>query len=212
MSIFFHEELYRGREVLERVKTVGVTICGAGALGANIAENLARTGFGQLTVIDHDRVEERNLSTQPYQRADIGAYKATLLANSLYRAVGAPVQARRKKLDENNVAQFLKDSFLVIDMFDNSRSRRIVAEQCVRTNTPCLHAGLSSAYAEVIWNAVYRVPSATHDDLCDYPLARNLVLLTVAVTCEAILHFMVSGEQRNYSITLKDLSIQPLTL
>jgi molybdopterin/thiamine biosynthesis adenylyltransferase len=43
-----------------------VTVCGAGALGANITENLARSGAGSLVVIDRDRIEERNLSTQPY--------------------------------------------------------------------------------------------------------------------------------------------------
>jgi tRNA A37 threonylcarbamoyladenosine dehydratase len=59
-------------------------VCGAGALGANIAESLARSGFCQLRVID--RIQDRNLSTQPYYRSDIGAFKAKILANNLYRA------------------------------------------------------------------------------------------------------------------------------
>jgi hypothetical protein len=59
---------------------------------------------------------------------------------------------------------------------------------------------------------VYRVPSEVNDDVCDYPLARNLVLLTVAVTCETIIHFLVSEEQLNYTLTLKDLQIQPYSL
>jgi tRNA A37 threonylcarbamoyladenosine dehydratase len=46
------------------IKNLPVTVCGAGALGAN-TESLARSGFGQLTVVDRDRIEERNLSTQP---------------------------------------------------------------------------------------------------------------------------------------------------
>jgi tRNA A37 threonylcarbamoyladenosine dehydratase len=33
-------------------------------IGAN-TESLARSGFGKLTVVDRDRIEERNLSTQP---------------------------------------------------------------------------------------------------------------------------------------------------
>jgi len=39
-------------------------------LGAN-TESLARSGFGQLTVVDRDRIEERN------------AFKAKILANNL---------------------------------------------------------------------------------------------------------------------------------
>jgi tRNA A37 threonylcarbamoyladenosine dehydratase len=38
-----------------------VTFCGAGAIGANMAENLARTGFTSLTIIDRVRIEQRNL-------------------------------------------------------------------------------------------------------------------------------------------------------
>jgi molybdopterin/thiamine biosynthesis adenylyltransferase len=55
-------------------------------LGANIAERLARSGFWQLRVIDRDRIEERNLSTQPYYRSDIDAFIAKIIANNLYRA------------------------------------------------------------------------------------------------------------------------------
>lgn len=58
----------------------------------------------------------------------------------------------------------------------------------------------------MIWNSVYRVPSEVNDDRCDYPLGRNLVMLTVAVSCEAIVAFVTSQEQRNFTIT-KDLAV-----
>src|SRR5919107_624332 len=88
MSIFYHEQLQRSAEVMRRLRAQPVTVCGAGALGANVAESLARTGFARLRVIDRDRVEERNLSTQPYYRSDVGALKAKLLAHTIYRALG----------------------------------------------------------------------------------------------------------------------------
>jgi molybdopterin-synthase adenylyltransferase len=77
---------------------------------------------------------------------------------------------------------------------------------------PCLHAGLSADYAEIIWNQVYRVPTHVNDDICDYPLARNLVMLTVAVACEAIVSFIATGDRHNFTITLKDLTIRSLRL
>lgn len=97
MSIFFHEHLYRTDAVMAKLKEFPVTICGAGALGANLVENLARAGFGKLKVIDRDRIEERNLSTQPYYRSDVGAFKAKILANNLYRAIGTKVEAETKE-------------------------------------------------------------------------------------------------------------------
>lgn len=130
----------------------------------------------------------------------------------MYRAIGIKVEAETKELTAANAAPLFKDSRLSVDVFDNSTSRQVVKDYADRTGTPCLHAGLSADYAEVIWNEVYRVPSDVNDDVCDYPLARNLVMLTVAVVCEAIVSFVATGEQRYFTITLKDLSIQSLNL
>jgi molybdopterin-synthase adenylyltransferase len=210
MSIFFHEQLYRSRQSMAKLRDHPVTICGAGALGANITETLARSGFGKLKVIDCDRIEERNLSTQPYYRSDIGAFKAKILANNLYRAIGVQIEVETKRLFATNTKQLLDQSSLVIDAFDNSGSRQAVKDHCDRTGQPCLHAGLASDYAEVIWNDLYRVPSDVNDDVCDYPLARNLVLLTVAIACESAVGLILSGNQRSFTITLKDLSIQAI--
>lgn len=212
MSIFFHEQLYRSNAVMAKLKDYPVTICGAGALGANIAENLARSGFDKLTVIDRDRIEERNLSTQPYYRSDVGAFKAKILANNLYRAINTKVDAKTKELTSANTTQLLKDSQLIVDVFDNSVARQAVKDYAEQFSIPCVHAGLAADYAEVIWNDVYRVPSDVNDDVCDYPLARNLVMLTVAVTCEAIVSFIATTEQHNFTITLKDLTVQSLFL
>ena len=205
---FYHESLHRSDDVMSRLRSVAVTVCGAGALGANITESLARQGFGNLTVIDRDRIEERNLSTQPFYRSDIGAHKAKILANALYRALGVVLNAHATDLTTANVDKLLLNSDLVIDTFDNSGSRLAVAESCAASGTPCLHAGLARDYAEVIWNEVYRVPSAGQDDICDYPLARNLVMLTVSVACEVAVGFIATGAKRSYTITLGDFSIR----
>jgi molybdopterin-synthase adenylyltransferase len=212
MGVFFHEQLYRTHAVMAKLKDYSVTICGAGALGANIGENLARSGFDKLTVIDRDRIEERNLSTQPYYRTDVGAFKAKILANNLYRAIGTKVDAKTKELTSANANQLLQNSQLIVDVFDNSVARQAVKDYADKFNIPCVHAGLAADYAEVIWNDVYRVPSEVNDDVCDYPLARNLVILTVAVACEASVSFIATAEQRNFTITLKDLTVQSLFL
>jgi len=208
--IFDHEKHYRTAEVVERLHTFPVTICGAGALGANIAENLARSGFTLLTLIDNDRIEERNLSTQPYEHRDIGAFKTRMMAHRLYRAVGAQVDARMQRLTEANCHQLLGDGRMVVDAFDNSISRRVVRDWCTEAKKPCLHVGLAAGYAEIIWNDRYRVPSAAHDDVCDYPLARNLVILAVAVACEVIVTFAATSMQQSYTVTLEDFAVRPL--
>jgi molybdopterin-synthase adenylyltransferase len=128
-----------------------------GALGANIVENLARSGFAKIKVIDRDRIEERNLSTQPYYKSDIGAYKVKILSNSIYRALGTMIEPSQEELTLDNAAKLLQDSQLVIDTFDNSVSRKAVADYCSKTATACLHAGLAGDYSEVIWNDIYTI-------------------------------------------------------
>jgi len=208
MSMFFHEELHRTTAVMQRLKDFPIAICGAGALGGNLTENLARTGLTQIKVIDGDRIEERNLSTQPYYQSDVGAYKVKILTNTLYRALGISLQSINQRLTDDTVHKFLKDSSLVIDTFDNSPSRQSVKDYCTTHQIPCLHIGLASDYGEIIWNDHYRVPSPVNDDVCDYPLARNLVLLTVAVASEAILRFITEQKQDSYTITFADFSIK----
>ena len=207
---FFHEERHRTGEVMRRLRECPVTICGAGALGANVTESLARQGFARLSVIDRDRVEERNLSTQPYYRTDVGAFKAKILANGLYRALGTTVTARAEELTPTNAAKLLAGAGLVVDTFDNSLARQAVKDACTRLALPCLHVGLASGYAEVLWDESYRVPSAVNDDVCDYPLARNLVTLDRLrrLRGHRRLHRRMVT-RRHLTLTLDDFAIRP---
>lgn len=182
----------------------------AGALGSQLADNLARQGFQHLRVIDRDRVEEHNVSTQLYGEADVGAWKVEVLRQRLFRATGIEIDSVRKDLNERTAQSLLQEAGLVIDTFDNSLSRRLVQEHCRAVRLPCLHVGLYADYGEIIWNENYRVPQDVTGDVCDYPLARNLVLLVVAVASEVILRFILDGSRRNWSTTLRDFAVRPL--
>src|ERR1700738_5050096 len=124
-SKFHHELLYRGGDSLTRLAGAQLTGCGAGALGSHLADNLGRQGFGTLRVIDRDRVEEHNVSTQLYGESDVGAWKVEVLRNRLFRAAGVEIEAVTKELTERTGRGLLKESGLVVDTFDNSASRRL---------------------------------------------------------------------------------------
>jgi molybdopterin/thiamine biosynthesis adenylyltransferase len=207
---FHHEQLYRGAGALARLAAARVTLCGAGALGSHLADNLVRQGFGLLKVIDRDRVEEQNVSTQLYGDSDVGAWKGDVLRNRLFRAVGVEVEAVNKELTDRNARSLLKDGGIVVDTFDNAASRGLVQETCRAFGLPCLHAGLSADYGEVIWDEHYVVPGDVAGDVCDYPLARNLVLLVVAVASETLVRFVLAGSRQDWSATLRDFRIHPL--
>jgi hypothetical protein len=124
--------------------------------------------------------------------------------------VEVEVDAVAKELSQRNVRSLLKGADVVIDTFDNSDSRRLVQEHCRGAETECLHVGLYADYCEAIWDEQYRVPEDVAGDVCEYPLARNLVLLAVAIASETLLGFVTQGERRSRSATLRDLAVREL--
>jgi len=203
-----HERLYRGSDALEKLARARVVLCGAGALGSHLADTLVRQGVRHLRVIDRDRVEAHNVSTQLYDEGDIGGFKADVLRVRLFRAMGVEIEAVAKELGERNVATLLRGADLVVDAFDNAAGRGLVTAHCRATGLPCLHLGMNADYGEVRWNETYRVPAdVLAPDVCAYPLARNLILIVVALGSEAALRFLVAGVREGYSFTLRDLAI-----
>jgi molybdopterin/thiamine biosynthesis adenylyltransferase len=207
-NVYLHEAIYRGPEAIERLGQFQITLCGAGALGSLLADNLARQGVRQMTVIDFDRIEGHNAGTQLYGQSDVGAKKVDVLKAQLFRSVGIELTVHDRRLDERNVKKFLRKTDLVVDTFDNSASRRIVTDFCREQQIECLHLGMNADYGEVRWNDAYQVPQdVVEGDVCDYPLARNLILLLVAAGCETILRYVLDSKKEYYSVTLRDLKI-----
>lgn len=210
-SPFFHEERHASlAPFIDRP----ITVCGAGALGGNLADTLARMGFARLTVIDRDRVETRNLSTQPYSRAEVGAPKARALATGLYRAVQAKVEPIVAELTAGNATRLLDRSALVADTFDNSAAREAVSVAARARDMPCLHVGVGAdgLYGSGIWEPGYQVPRDAPDDPCDYPLTRPLALVLAALAARAITTFFADGQRRDFEVTWSDLGVHQYPL
>ncbi|MCA9670214.1 MAG: ThiF family adenylyltransferase [Myxococcales bacterium] len=204
-----HELIFRGEDVMQRLAETHIVVCGAGAVGSNLVETLARQGAATITVIDKDRVEEHNISTQVWLEEDVGAKKVDALKNRVYDATGSEIEGVGRTLEQANVKKLLADADLVVDGFDNHASRALVSEHCRAAALPCLHVGLAADYAEVLWNEGYTVPRDPPDgpDVCDYPMARNLITLAVSLAAEVIVRFVADGSREAYTLTLGDLRV-----
>lgn len=205
-SPFFHEERHAS---LTPIADKHITICGAGALGGNLTETLARTGFTRIKLIDKDRVEMRNLSTQPYSRAEVGAQKARALANMLYRAVQAKIEPIVGELSTTNAQTLLQKSDLVVDAFDNRAGRAAISEAALALAIPCLHIGFSAdgLYGSGLWEPHYQVPQEVPGDPCDYPLTRPFALMLTSLAVRTVTDFFRTGQVRNFELTWNDLKI-----
>jgi len=214
MNFLHHEQIYRGEETLKKIKVFPLGICGAGAIGSNLVENLVRQGFRNITVVDGDRIEERNINTQIWTLKDIGALKAQTLGYRTFEIAKTVIKPVSKMLNQEKQFKkfFTERVFLMIDAFDNSKSRQLVKDFCEKAKIACLHIGFSGDYGEIIWGENYRVPNDKGEDDCDYSLARNLILLLTAVASEVIIQYVVDRIKENYTITLRDFCIERYVL
>ena len=74
-----------GRDAQQVIGSLRVAVVGAGSVGSQIVESLARTGFGDLVVMDYDAVEDHNLDrilNATTDHADTGQLKARVAAEA----------------------------------------------------------------------------------------------------------------------------------
>jgi len=98
-----------------RLAAVKATVIGVGAIGRQVALQLAAIGVPWLQLIDHDIVEEVNLAPQGYLEADLGRPKVEATA-ALCRRINSGVedhveQARfRRSMEIGNAVFMCVDS------------------------------------------------------------------------------------------------------
>lgn len=69
----------------ERLESLAISVIGVGAIGRQVALQLASLGARQLTLVDFDEVEEVNITTQGYLWEDLGKSKVLATAQAISR-------------------------------------------------------------------------------------------------------------------------------
>jgi sulfur carrier protein ThiS adenylyltransferase len=62
---------------------VDVSVIGVGAIGRQVALQLAALGAAKLQLVDFDKIEPTNVTTQGYLQADLGQAKVTATASAI---------------------------------------------------------------------------------------------------------------------------------
>ena len=132
-----------GLKAQKALRGSSVFIAGAGALGCEVAENLAMLGVGELTIVDYDLVELSNLSRMAtYDVDDLGKPKALVLADKLTKKYPyTSVKALEKRVEEVPKNLFL-DSDVLLSCLDNLPSRVYLASIAVKYDIPMIDAGI----------------------------------------------------------------------
>ncbi len=79
---------------MEKLRPLTVTVIGVGAIGRQVALQLAALGVRKLQLIDFDNVEPTNITTQGYLAADLGQFKVDATAQAV-QAIDASLKVEQ---------------------------------------------------------------------------------------------------------------------
>jgi len=168
------EELYA--ELLKRsmgilspaMSSKHVLLVGLGSVGSYLGELLARSGIGQLTLVDPESVEAVNLSRTAYEVGDIGKPKVDALARRLLN-INPAIQLNRYAADLTDlsleeVGRLVTGADLVIAATDDLEAQRALNRFAYARGKPAVFVGIWAAAngGEVI----YVLPEITSCYLC----------------------------------------------
>ena len=124
------------KEMQVKLKNARVAIAGLGGLGSNIAVMLARSGVGQLLLVDYDVVDVTNLNRQMYYIQQLGMPKAQALPEILYQINPySNYQSRCLRVTEENIAELFMEYPIVCEAFDQPDQKAMLVRE-VLTKCP----------------------------------------------------------------------------
>lgn len=139
------------------IKTLKILVVGAGAGGNEVLKNLLLMGFGNITIVDFDTVEDSNLSrTTLFRKEDIGKSKSLVAAQRL-KEMALHENPNIKGLHGNLMTDFGKGLFIdhdiVICCVDTQKCRAYINDWCVRTKTPFFEMGFAEYDVDICFFA-----------------------------------------------------------
>lgn len=110
----------RYKDLVPGLETQEVVVAGCGAIGRQVALQLAAMGVGHLTLVDPDTVEEGNLGAQGWSYESLGMSKVKALSKDCWHLNHVPTQGAQMYYGEK-VVQPGKPVFACVDQMEGRR-------------------------------------------------------------------------------------------
>ena len=125
-----------GKDSLKTLAKKSVLICGVGGVGSFVAEALARSGVGKLSLVDYDVIDSSNINRQLMTNKDnIGKSKVEELKKRIENVSDCKVTIHNCFIDSTFE---LKDYDYVIDCIDTLTSKFELVKMCHEKNIPVI--------------------------------------------------------------------------
>lgn len=167
------ERLY-GAGAAQRAAAAHVVVVGIGGVGSWAAEALARSGVGQLTLIDLDHIAESNVNRQIHAlESTFGAAKVVAMKERIATINPAcVVVAVEEFVDETNVAMLIPPCDAVIDAIDQVRAKAAMIAHCRRAGIFVVTTGGAGGRTDPTQIDVTDLSRTTQDALASKVRAR----------------------------------------
>lgn len=194
-------------------------IVGAGALGNALLPRVVRRNWGGITIMDGDRVEEKNLERQElFAPVDIGRSKSGVVA-AWVRNMPTAVHlvARDEFLDANNAEAIIAMHDVVADCTDDAHVKRLLDRTCADYGVALVSGSVHGKEGQVILlhaegagkaitrEQLFQGKPGMEQDGCDM---RNVPMETLEETgrrMAQLLHaLLIGGPVKNGQIDLFD--------
>ena len=133
-----------GADALRRFQGAHVGVIGIGGVGSWVAEALARSAVGRITLIDLDMVAESNVNRQIHALDEtLGKAKTDAMAERILSINPAcHIETIEDFVSPENVSSMLDRGFsCVVDAIDHVRTKAAMIAWCTRQNIPLITAG-----------------------------------------------------------------------
>ena len=143
MEQFTRTKILLGEQGLALLAQSKVLLFGVGGVGSYTVEALARTGVGQLVLVDYDQVEITNINRQlPALLSTLGRYKVDVLKERILDInPEAEVTVYREKVGPENVRIFFQENpSYVVDAIDMVTGKIAIIETALALGVPLVSA------------------------------------------------------------------------
>lgn len=137
-----------GDEKMEKLFNTHAMVIGIGGVGSWAAESLARSGVGQITVVDFDEICITNANRQIHAlQGLVGKKKAEVMADRLRKInPQAKVEAMSMFYNEENSAEiFSRKPDYIVDAIDNLTAKCHLLATCRKNGQKIITSGGSAA-------------------------------------------------------------------
>ncbi|MDH5184227.1 MAG: tRNA cyclic N6-threonylcarbamoyladenosine(37) synthase TcdA [Gammaproteobacteria bacterium] len=179
------QRLY-GREAFDWIQKAHFCVVGIGGVGSWAVEALARTGIGEITLIDHDDISISNTNRQIHTH--VNSYGKSKVDEMAERILAINPDARVNAIDDflttNTIDRYIQLDFdYVIDAIDSIKFKSELVNYCRRNKIPVVMTGGAGGLTDPSQIQVADLTKTYNDPLAakvrsrlrhDYGYSRNI--------------------------------------